>query len=53
MTMRFTIGITYRPIRTPYGYGQVTRSHEDGSVDLYVGHGRTFHLPAETRWEEA
>ena len=37
-------------IRTPYGLAQLRRFHENGKVDIYVGHGRTFTVPGSTTW---
>ncbi len=33
-----------------YGYGQLRRFHENGTVDVYMGNGRTFTVPGGTRW---
>lgn len=32
------------------GLGQLRFFHEDGTVDVYMGAGRTFRLPASARW---
>lgn len=35
------------------GYGQLRRFHENGEVDVYMGHGRTFTLTGSSRWRYA
>lgn len=35
------------------GYGQLRSHHEDGTVDVYMGAGRTFTLPGSARWHYA
>lgn len=35
------------------GPGQLRGFREDGTVDVYVGHGRTFRLPGSARWRYA
>jgi hypothetical protein len=42
-----------RPIVTPYGLATVKTFHENGTVDIYVGGGRTFTVPGSTLWREA
>lgn len=39
-----------RLIVTPYGLATVRRFYENGSVDIYIGGGRTFNVPASTSW---
>lgn len=53
--MTFDTGIPCfsRIIWTPYGFATVRRFHEDGTVDIYVGGGRTFTVPGSTPWREA
>lgn len=35
------------------GYGQLRDFHENGTVDVYMGAGRTFTLPGSARWRYA
>jgi hypothetical protein len=53
--LTFSVGIPsfFTLIVTSYGVGMVSGFYEDGSVDLYIGHGRTFNVPSETSWREA
>lgn len=52
MNVTFNAGVP--PLHTPifvsgYGYATVSRFHEE-TVDIYVGHGRTFRIPSSTAW---
>jgi hypothetical protein len=49
----FDRGIPSGLIVTPYGLAEVKRFHENGTVDIYVGHGRTFTVPGSTQWRPA
>lgn len=33
-----------------YGYGQLRGFCEDGTVQVYMGFGRTMTIPGEARW---
>jgi hypothetical protein len=39
-----------RLIVTPFGLATVQRFYENGSVDIYIGGGRTFNVPGSTSW---
>lgn len=48
----FSLGIPSGVIQTPFGYATVVRFHENGTVDIYLGLGRTFTVASSTPWRQ-
>lgn len=48
--MTFDLGIPSGLVVTPYGLATVKFHHENGEVDIYVGYGRVFRVPGNTKW---
>jgi hypothetical protein len=53
MTFNHGIPSFYRLITTPHGLATVRRFNEDGTINLYVGYGRTLIVSGSTTWREA
>lgn len=55
MLTTFNVGVPSqtRLVITRYGPGTFAGMNQNGSVNLYIGAGRTFTIPGNTSWREA